>query len=249
MIKEVIRKAGLELKKQYKSLSDCSTKEKFHLVTESDILIEELLINDLKTYYPDYSIFSEEVGNIENKSGIRWIIDPIDGTADFVFGIPYFAVSVSLEKDGEIIEGYVYNPVSDEFYYSKKDEGRSYLNGEEIKPSQTNEFSDSLIAFGYSSVYEKISIYYEEWRYLFDNCKKGMPLIAPALTICNVARGRIDAYIDFGSSMEGHSAAALILKNSGGKVMNYDLSPWNYKSKGIIATNGKLDFCPFIKVD
>jgi len=68
-----------------------------------------------------------------------------------------------------------------------------------------------------------------------------MPLIAPALTICNVARGRIDAFIDFGSSMEGQSAAALILKNAGGKVINYDLSAWSHNTKGIIATNGSLD--------
>lgn len=68
-----------------------------------------------------------------------------------------------------------------------------------------------------------------------------MPLLSPALNICNVARGRTDFFIDFGSSMEGHSASALILKNAGGELYNYDYSKWDYKSKGVIATNGLVD--------
>jgi myo-inositol-1(or 4)-monophosphatase len=241
MIKTIIKNAGTKLREQYYSLKECNTKEKFDLVTDCDLLIEKMIIKDLNYYYPDYSIFSEEIGQIGSTSRKRWIIDPIDGTADFVFGVPYFSISKCLEYDNEIIEGYVYNPISDEFYYSKKEEGKSFLNGKLIKVSQTMNISESLIAFGYSTIYEKIIRYYSEWKTIFETCKKGMPLIAPALTICNVARGRIDAYIDFGSSMEGQSAAALILKNAGGQVFNYDLGDWNHKTKGIIATNGKLD--------
>lgn len=240
MIEAIIKSAGNKLKNRYYSLNQCTVKEKFDLVTESDLLVEKLLIEDLKEHYPNCSIFSEEAGQIGNHSKKRWIIDPIDGTADFIFGVPYFAISLCLEDEGEIVEGYVYNPVSEEFYCSKKEE-ISLLNGEPITTSQTTVISNSLIALGYSSVYEKITRYYDEWKYVFETCKKGMPLITPALTICNVARGRIDAFIDFGCSMEGQAAAALILKNAGGKVWNYDFGEWSHTTKGIIATNGKLD--------
>jgi fructose-1,6-bisphosphatase/inositol monophosphatase family enzyme len=240
-IKELIRIVGRKLEKEYYCLEGCSTKEKFDLVTKSDEAIERMLINELSEYFPEYSIYSEEAGSIEKASNKRWIIDPIDGTADFVFGVPYFAISLCLEENGEIVEAYVYNPISDELYFSSKDLAKSYLNEKIIKVSETTEINDSLIAVGYSADFEKIQRYFDEWGVLFKNCKKAMPLIAPALTICNVARGRIDAFIDFGSSMEGQAAASFILKNAGGASYNYDFTDYSYSQKGIIATNGKID--------
>jgi fructose-1,6-bisphosphatase/inositol monophosphatase family enzyme len=239
-IKSIILNAGEVLKKQFYGLKTCETKEKYDLVTQSDYLIEMILINEIKSIYPDYSIYSEEVGSISNKPDKCWIIDPIDGTANLVFGVPYFCISVCLENQGEITESYVYNPITEEFYHEIKDEGKSFLNGNEINVSQNNEIGDCLAVFGFSAIYKNIQRYYKDWGYIFENAKKGMPLLSPALNICNVARGRTDFFIDFGSNMEGHSAAVLILKNAGGKVYNYDFTEWDYKSKGIIATNGKV---------
>ncbi len=247
MVKDIIIKAGKELKKRYYNIKASQVKEKFHLVTESDWLIEEMLIQELKRFYPDYSIYSEETGAMEGNSSERWIIDPIDGTADFVFGVPYFAISICLERNGEVCEGYVYNPISEELYYSIAEQKKSFLNGEVINVTETEDINDALVAFGFSANYTNIAKYYQHWSYVFENCKKGMPLITPALTICNVARGRIDVFIDFGCSMEGQSAAALILKNAGGHVLNYDFSDWEHRQKGIIATNGKIDLKKFRK--
>lgn len=240
-VKELVRKVGHELKKDYYCLESCSTKEKFHLVTKSDETIERMLINELSEHFPEYSIYSEEAGNINKVSNKRWIIDPIDGTAYFVLGVPYFAISLCLEENSEIVEAYVYNPISDELYFSSKELAKSYLNERIIKVSETNKINDSLIAVGYSTHFEKIQRYFDEWSALLENCKKAMPLIAPALTICNVARGRIDAFIDFGSSMEGQAAASFILKHAGGESYNYDFTNYEYSQKGIIATNGKID--------
>lgn len=244
MIKELLYEAGAILKQDFNDLKSSSSKEKFHLVTESDIKIENILMERLMSQYPGYSIFSEEKGEIENSGEKRWIIDPIDGTADFVFGVPYFSISIALEINGEIAEGHVYNPISEEYYFSSVQAGKSFLNGEVIKVSDTCVIDESLIAFGYSTNYTYINDYYKKWKHLFDNSKKGLPLISPALNLCNMARGRIDTYLDFGCSMEGQSAGALILKNAGGKLWNYDLSNYNHQIKGIIATNGKLSVLP-----
>jgi fructose-1,6-bisphosphatase/inositol monophosphatase family enzyme len=241
MVKDIVINAGNELKRQYYSIQASRAKEKFDLVTESDLLIENMIVQELKQRYPDDSIYGEEMGVIEGNGHNRWIIDPIDGTADFVFGVPYFAISVALERNGEICEGYVYNPISEEFYYSTKDQKKSFLNDEEIQVSTTGNIPDALVAFGFSTNYEKITQYYRQWECLFENSKKGLPLITPALTLCNVARGRIDIFIDSGCSMEGQAAAGLIVKNAGGHVYNYDCSDWDHRSKGIIASNGIMD--------
>ncbi len=240
MIKELLYEAGAVLKKEFYELKGSSSKEKFDLITTSDIKIEDILVKSLINEYPEYSIYSEEKGEISSSGEKRWIIDPIDGTANFVFGVPYFSISLSLEINGVISEGHVYNPLSNEYYFSSIQDGKSYLNGEVIRVSNTKNIEDSLISFGFSANYTYINSYYEKWKHLFDNSKKGMPLISPALTLCNIARGRIDAFLDFQCSMEGQSAGALILKNAGGKLWNYDFSEYDHRIKGIIATNGNL---------
>ena len=106
-----------------------------------------------------------------------------------------------------------------------------------ISVSENEDISNCLAVFGFSANFDNIQRYYKEWSCIFDNAKKAMPLMSPALNICNVARGRTDFFINFGSSVEGHAAAAFILKNAGGIVYNYDFSEWNHNIKGIIATN------------
>jgi fructose-1,6-bisphosphatase/inositol monophosphatase family enzyme len=238
--KKILFEAGEILKKKFNNSFSYNNKGKYDLVSDADKEIETFLINNLSEYYPNTSFYSEEAGEINKKSEYRWIIDPLDGTANFIFGVPYFNISLALEYDNKIIEGYVYNPINNELYYSNNKIKKSYLNENEICVSDTKTISNSLIVFGYSANYNNIEKYYERWHIIFDNCKKGMGLLSPALNICNVARGRIDCFIDFGSSMEGQAAGALILKNAGGVMFNYDLTEWDYKIKGIIAINNNL---------
>lgn len=239
-VKEIILEAGEVLKDRYYSSFKFSNKEKFDLVSEADVEIEKIVINKLKKIYPKASFFSEEAGEIAGDSELRWILDPIDGTANFIFGIPYFCISLSLEQKGKIIESYIYNPISKELFHSIESDKKSFLNENEIHVSNTNKIENALVAFGFSANFKNINKYYKDWTRLFNNCKKGLGVLSPALNICNVARGRIDCFIDFGSSMEGHAGASLILKNARGMNLNYDLTSWDYKTKGIIATNKTL---------
>ena len=240
VIEKILIEAGNLLEKRFNSIFAYKNKEKFDLVTDVDIEVEKFVIKKLEENFSNASFYSEEIGEINNHSEQKWIIDPLDGTANFIFGVPYFNISLALEYNDEIIEGYVYNPISKELYYSSKNLQKSFLNRRQIFVSDKGTIPESLVVFGYSSIYKNIEKYYKKWHELFDHCKKGMGLLSPALTICNVARGRIDCFIDFGSSMEGHAAGALILKNAGGIVYNYDLTEWDYKTKGIIAINKNL---------
>jgi len=240
-LKTLLINAGELLKSKFNGSFNYSVKSKFDLVSNIDNEIENYIITELKKYDSTISIFSEEIGTIDNNSDYKWIIDPLDGTANFIFGVPYFNISVALEYKNEIIEGYVYNPINNEFYFSDNEKKKSFLNENEIKVSDTNKINETLVVFGFSANYNNIKKYYEKWNILFKNCKKGIGLLSPALNICNVARGRIDCFLDFGSNMEGHAAGSLILKNAGGKILNYDFTNWDHKTKGIIATNGKID--------
>ena len=241
--------AGEILKNEFFNLNTYCTKEKYDLVTKSDYLIESILVEHISKEYPEDSIFSEERGQINDLSERRWIIDPIDGTANFVFGVPYFCISLCLIQNSKPVEAYVYNPLSNEFYYTDENIKKSYLNNNEINVSDNIEISESIGVFGFSANTKNIKRYLQEWELVFEKAKKGLPLLSPALNICNVARGRIDFFIDFGSNMEGHCASSLILKNAGGKTYNYDFTEWDYESKGVIASNGKVPLSDYKNVN
>jgi myo-inositol-1(or 4)-monophosphatase len=130
--------------------------------------------------------------------------------------------------------------VSGEFYTATADAGESCLGGVPIHVSSCTAIEHALVAFGFSANRVNIDRYYSEWKDVFDRCRKGLPLIVPSLTLCNVARGRLDAFIDFGCSMEGQAAAALILANAGGTILNYDLSSYDHRSKGAVACGPNL---------
>jgi len=233
-IKAVLSDTGEVLRRSFREGPDHAEKERFELVTEIDVEIEELVAEAIRSEYPEDGLVGEELGRMDGASGSVWIIDPIDGTTNFVMGKPYFAISIARERDGEVVEGYVYNPISDELFHSSREQGRSFLNGSPITVSRTGALRASLVAFGFSANLSAIQRYHDEWRTAFETCRKGVGWVAPALTLCNVTRGRIDAFIDFGASMVGQAAASLILRNAGGTVLNYNLSEYDHRAKGIV---------------
>jgi myo-inositol-1(or 4)-monophosphatase len=161
-IETIIKKAGTLLISEYRGVTDSSSKERFNLVTTSDKKIESFIINEISKLHPKDNIFSEETGEIDKSSNRRWIIDPIDGTADFIFGVPYFALSVALETKNGIEEGYVYNPIANELYYSSIAEGKSFLNNSIIQVSNTEIISECFISFGFSANPKNIEKYTRE---------------------------------------------------------------------------------------
>ena len=116
-------------------------------VTASDKKVEKILIDELQKARPDYSILSEEIGEIKKDSSFRWIIDPIDGTANFLHGIPHFAISIGLEHKNEIICGIIYDPIKDEMFTAEKGSG-AYLNNQRIRVSSRSKLKDCMIFSG-----------------------------------------------------------------------------------------------------
>ena len=239
-IESAIRVAGRRLREAYRSDAPYREKERYHLTSDLDIEINTRLTTTIREAFPDAGVYSEEDNELPSESGDRWIVDPIDGTAYFIFGIPFFSISVAKESHGDIVEGHVFNPISEEYFFADRATGVSTLNGRAIRTSNTSSIEQGLFAYGFSVNPQQIERYFNRWSTIIGNMKKGLPQICPALSICNVARGRIDAFFDYGCSFEGQAAASLILKNAGGAMYDYSGSEYSVSTKGGIFTNGSV---------
>ena len=178
-------------------------------VSSADKKVEKTIINDLKKARPDYSILSEELGEIKNnKSQYRWIIDPIDGTLNFLHGVPHFAISIALKSNNEIVSGLIFDPIKDEMFFAEKNNG-SFLNNQRIKVSKKKEIKACLFATGGS---QKSNID-------LTTRKSG----SAALDMAYVAAGRYDGYFQNNLNLWDIAAGVIIVKESGGIVSQIDL--------------------------
>ena len=201
-----------------------SNKGPSDFVTNADIKAEKIIIEELKKAKPNYSILSEEKGIENNKDSKTWIIDPIDGTINFLHGIPHFAISIALKDDEEIIAGLIYDPIKDEMFYAEKNNG-AFFNNQRIRVSKKNNISECLFVTG-----GKI-----ETNYDFSFRKSG----SAALDLAYVAAGRYDGYFQKKLNIWDIAAGIIILKEAGGLINQIDIS--NTKDINIIASNSDIN--------
>ncbi|MDC7219397.1 MAG: inositol monophosphatase [Spirochaetales bacterium] len=236
----IVKEAGTIAKSYFFGEATVDTKAPYDLVTNADKIVEEFLMQKIAEISPEATIYGEESGYTHKKDKNHlFVIDPIDGTANFVFRVPYFAVSLAEIRNGEVVTAIVYNPISEDLFYADK-ESPALLNGFEIQVSPRSEVNDSLVIFGFSANSSYIARYQKEWPHVMDRAKKGMPLLSPSLNLCSIASGRVDGYIDFKCSFEGQVAGAFILQKAGGTVTNYLEDSYDFTKEGIVATNGTL---------
>ncbi len=184
-------------------------------VTKTDKLVEKILIEELSKSKSNYTFLSEEVGKIENKDKENiWIIDPIDGTTNFLHGIPHFAICIALESKREIISGLVYDPIKDEMFYAEKNKG-AYLNNQRLRVSNKNLIDECL----FSSNHEGVKFSNLNMRY--SGCA--------ALDLAYVASGRLDGFFHNKINIWDVAAGALLVKEAGGIVNDLD----NYNPNNI----------------
>ena len=173
-------------------------------VTNSDLKTEKILIEELKKARPNYSIISEEHGVEENKdTNNTWIIDPIDGTVNFLHGIPHFAISIALKNKKEIISGLIFDPIKNEMFYAEKNAG-SFFNNRRIRVSKKTELEECLFATNHQgAIHSKLNLRYTG---------------SAALDLAYVACGRLDGYFHNKINIWDVAAGVLIINEAGGKV-------------------------------
>ena len=179
-------------------------------VTNSDLKTEKIIIDELKKAKPNYSIISEENGIEDNKDEKNtWIIDPIDGTVNFLHGIPHFAISIALKSNNEIISGLIFDPIKNEMFYAEKNNG-AFFNNHRIRVSKKNKINECLFVTG-GKLKKELTLPYR---------KSG----CAALDLAYVASGRYDGYFQRNLNLWDIAAGILIVKEAGGVINEIDLS-------------------------
>ena len=191
-----------------------STKGPFDFVSNADIKAEKIIIEELNKSKRNYSIICEESGNkINDDKNNFWIIDPIDGTNNFLHGIPHFAITIALKSNNEIVSGITYDPIKDEMFYAEKNNG-AYFNNQRIRVSKKNNLDNCLFGTGDNGIKEV-------------KVKKNIKIRnfgSSALDMAYVASGRLDGYFQKNLNIWDIAAGILLVKEAGGIVNDIDMS-------------------------
>ena len=201
-----------------------SKKGPYDFVTKTDKNVEKILIEELSKTKKNYSFITEETGSIKNqdKNNI-WVIDPIDGTTNFLHGIPHFAISIALKSKEEILSGLIFDPIKDEMFYAEKDKG-AFLNNQRLRVSKKNSLEECL----FSSNHEGVKFSNLNMRY--SGCA--------ALDLAYVASGRLDGFFHNKINLWDVAAGALMVKEAGGIVNN--LNKFNINNIDIKASSAAI---------
>ncbi len=243
ILQSIAKSAGPLFLEGYTQAKSVSYKSAVDLVTEYDVKIELYLKDKLSVEFPEYALVGEETseGNIDFDKAIY--IDPIDGTTNFVHGIPFCAISIGIWEEGKAIAGVVYNPVMEELFYAEKGKG-SYCNGEALHVSREKMLEKSLIATGFP--YTKIE-QGEDFHWVMKSMEAVLPytrdirrLGSAALDLCYVARGTFEGYFEINLKPWDVAAGVLIVTEAGGTVSNREGKVYSLDERVVIASNGKI---------
>ena len=211
-------------------------------VTNCDKKVEKILIEELQKARPSYSILSEEIGKINNDESFKWIIDPIDGTANFLHGIPHFAISIGLEHNKEIICGIVYDPIKDEMFTAEKGNG-SYINNKRMRVSSRSKLKDCIVfTGGPKRDAENRELALKEYNKFSLNVSVPIrKLGSAALDMAYVAAGRSDGFWQRNLNYWDIAAGIILVKEAGGFVTDFEGKNEYVQNKTILAANSKIN--------
>lgn len=221
------------------------------LVTEVDKGAETLIRNLIKTHFPTHAILGEEgveAGAAASTEALQemseeeflWIIDPIDGTTNFVHGFPFFCVSIALARRGEVIVGVVYDPIRDEMFVAEKGKG-AYVKGQTMHVSKEKELSQALVATGFPIDREKtLPINMAGLNALVPKVRNIRSGGAAALHLAYVAAGRLSGFWELGLNSWDVAAGSLLVQESGGTITDTQGKPFSLAVRNVLATNGRI---------
>lgn len=236
---EAAKLAGKIIKEKIGTITDNDITQKSisDYVTEIDVYSEKTIIKHIKKHFPEHQVMAEESSNDYKKAEYLWIIDPLDGTTNFIHGFPVVAVSIALMYKGELTIGVVYDPIKNELFYAEKG-GGAFLNGKKIKVSSLKEPALSLIATGFPFRNKQyIDRYLKIFRELLYSVSDLRRPGAAAIDLAYVACGRVDGFFEFALSPWDIAAGTLLIKESGGAVSDFEGGENYLKTGNIVAGN------------
>ncbi|QKE27910.1 inositol-phosphate phosphatase [Arcobacter acticola] len=241
---KIIKEAGEILKEGYYTKKDITFKAKKDLVTQYDVAVENFLKKKFSKKFKDFNLIAEESDNANVEFNNSIIIDPIDGTTNFVNGVPHTAISVGVYKNKKPYLAVVYNPILDELYTAKIGKG-AYLNGKKLKVSNENDFQKSLLATGFpytsNTNEDDLNDVLKKIKLILPLCQDLRRLGAASLDLCYIAKGTFEGYYEMNLKAWDVSAGILILTEAGGVVSNINGDEYTlFEDKYLVASNGKI---------
>jgi myo-inositol-1(or 4)-monophosphatase len=235
---DAARQAGALLKAHFGGVLGVNELKQYDIKLELDVRSQELITAILLRRFPEHAIYGEEgiAGNQE--SSHQWIVDPIDGTVNYFYGIPHFCVSIALRIAGEIVLGVIYDPNLDELFLGRRGHSPT-LNGRPIRVSDRDKMEDAMITVGFSKNRESIDAGLRRFRSLLFQVRKTRMLGSAALGMAYVAAGRLDAYIEELISLWDVAAGVIIVETAGGRARMFERNA-TVEAFSMCCTNGKL---------
>jgi len=240
---DVARSAGKFIAEERKNFdaSKIETKGLHDLVSYVDRTSEQRIVAGLQEVLPESGFIAEEGTSTRKGERFNWVIDPLDGTTNFIQGVPVYAISIGLLDNNELVLGVVYEVGRDECFYAWKD-GGAYLNRKPIHVSDRNDIQDALLATGFPyNDFSKLDGYLEFLKWTMKNARGVRRLGSAATDLAYVACGRFDAFWEYDLKPWDVAAGALIVKEAGGKVTDYKGGEDFLFGREIVASNGLLD--------
>ncbi len=239
---EIARSAGAYIVKEAPKLSEGDIEHKgiHNFVTHVDKNAEKQIVDALKEIIPHAGFIAEEGTMAEDDSSIKWIVDPLDGTTNFIHGLPCFSVSIALMKNNEVILGVVYEANQEECFYAWKG-GGAWLNGKPIRVSTASSLNDSLLATGFPYYdYSRLDSYMDLFTWCLRNTHGVRRIGSAAVDLAYVACGRFEGFFEYSLSPWDVAAGALLVQEAGGMVCDFSGKNHYIFGKEIVASNGKI---------
>ena len=243
VVKTIARSAGPLFMEGYTHAKKITYKSAVDLVTDYDVKVELFLKEKLSSAFPEHTLVGEETNEGITHPNRAIYIDPIDGTTNFVHGIPFCAISIGIWEGGEPVAGVVYNPVLEELFYAEKGRGAS-CNNEPLKVSEAQTLEKSLIATGFP--YSKIE-QGEDFRWVMKSMEAMLPctrdmrrLGSAAMDLCYVARGTFEGYYEVNLKPWDVAAGILMVTEAGGEISRRDGGGYTLDDRVLVASNGHI---------
>lgn len=211
-----------------------------NLVSYVDKTSEQKIVKKLAELLPEAGFITEEETINKTGESYNWIVDPLDGTTNFIHGLPAYCISIALQQDNELVLGVVYEICQDECFYAWKN-GGAYLNGKRISVSGNDSIGKSLIATGFPYYdFEKLERYIEVFRILTQQCHGLRRIGSAAMDMAYTACGRFDAYFEYNINLYDIAAGVVLVREAGGEVVNFAGKDEFTASREVLASNGKI---------
>lgn len=235
--RESVKAGGEILRRLFGQGHRIMKKGHIDLVTDADLKVESTILKTIRQNFPTDTLLSEEAGRKPKDSRRTWIVDPLDGTTNFVHGFPFFAISIALEIEKEIVLGVVYNPLMEEHFEAVKGMG-AYLNEMPIQISRTADLEESLLATGFAyDIHENPHGVLRRFQRMIVRAQGIRRPGSAAIDLCYVAAGKLDGFWEEGLKPWDTAAGFLIVREAGGKVTTMAGETFSPYLRTIVAAN------------